>query len=75
MNKAVETLRESRKNQMLMCIFAYAVSSHTQKEIFEMNQGYMHSATEQLSGYLEQIKTITKDTAADILKDINQKVK
>lgn len=58
---------------MLMCIFAYSVKPNTQKEIFEMNQGYLHSATEQLSMYLEQ--DITNDNAVDIMKNVQNKAK
>lgn len=71
LKKAVEILCESRKQLMLMCIFAYSVRPNSQKEIFEMNQSYLHLATEQLSMYLEQ--DITNDNAEDIMKNVQNK--
>lgn len=71
LKKALEILCESRKQLMLMCIFAYSVKPNAQKEMFEMNQSYLHLATEQLSMYLEQ--DITHDNAEDILQNVRNK--
>lgn len=62
--EAVETLWESRKQLMFTYIFAYFINPHFQKEIFEVNQHDLETATEALSQYLEQ--ELTQHNADEI---------
>lgn len=71
--KALEILWESRKQLMLMCIFAYCVQDHLQKSIFEINQSDLQTATEELSRYMEQ--DITTDNVEDIMLKVKNKSK
>lgn len=74
--KTLEILWESRKQLMLMCIFAFCVQSdesNHQKTMFEINQGDLQSATEELSKYLEQ--DITQDNAEDMMVKLKNKSK
>lgn len=73
MKKALKILCECRQNLMYMCVFAYYVRSNNQKEIFEMNQFDLQTATEALSRYFEQ--EITTDNAENIINNVNNKVR
>lgn len=70
---AVKALCESRQQLMYMCIFGYFVQNNNQKEMFEMNQDNLLTATEALSRYLEQ--DISKDTADNVMLNLNNKVR
>lgn len=71
--KTLEILWESRKQLMLMCIFAFCVKPNNQKAIFEINQSDLQSATEELSKYYEQ--DITQDNADNIIEKVKNKSK
>lgn len=58
---------------MYMCIFGYFVENNNQKEIFEMNQNDLMTATESLSRYLEQ--ELTTDNVDNIMLNLNDKVR
>lgn len=72
MVKAVEILCESRKQLMNSHILVYFVNPLPQKEIFEMIQKDLQSATQELSKGLEEQmngneeNTIDIDTIADV---------
>lgn len=73
MKKAVDILCESRKQLMFTYIFAYYTKEHNQKQIFEINQSDLESATEELSRYLEQ--ELNADNADDIKRNVMNKSK
>lgn len=61
----VHILCKCRQQLMISYIFTYSIEPHTQKEIFEMNQNDLQSATDKLSKSLYLIKEHTNENARD----------
>lgn len=70
--EAVEILCKSRKQLMLLNIFAYWANPHTEKEIFKMNQNDLQLAIDKLSKCLKQ--EVTNDNAAGFVQNVRDSV-
>ncbi|XP_031626489.1 E3 ubiquitin-protein ligase arih1l-like isoform X2 [Contarinia nasturtii] len=67
--KALDILFESRRQLMFTYIFAYFTKPHNQKNIFEVNQADLESATEALSNIFESDLHLTTERYLSDVQD------
>eukprot|EP00037_Helgoeca_nana_P008520 m.75739 g.75739 ORF g.75739 m.75739 type:complete len:126 (-) comp18993_c0_seq3:1004-1381(-) len=76
LGKAVESLRRCRQVLMQTYVFAFYLEKTNESEMFESNQKDLESATEILSGFLEQDleqEKISVETITELRKKVLDK--